>query len=1080
MSTVVFYCWCHSDNASVLLYFTLDDNFFTFRSAFDWETEWKVKADDLASIREDLVKVKDTMSTMETAVNTWRSRLDDIVQGKTTSLSNQVKLPPISGSGRLKFKPKPRQKLLEKVKKIDGGIHKKRSAILADSGGMIEVCGPIVRPLSEGNIVPASRDIVKDLGPCGFPDGQNDKKRKCKEGIDGVTHSPLHNKPKPDEKHVTFSTEDADDLKAEVSEKEKRDIDPQLVTPTCSTSKEKKKNVTPRSVRASGVNKEFQEMFRLLDVEFDKKKKLRESGENDSEKNSKHSSKVEKGRVHVPSRTSGLYKEFEELFRLLDNQKSYDSRLMQQSGIMADIDEICSFLDTGSPLVCHECRHENIDPFCSPELPFGNYPTADVESSSSVQTNNVENVSSQYTSDTAETSNNRSQSYTKRSKHRGNSSQSANPLSCRYRKTNEGDRLSSSRCSMVSSRCSFNEVEHDRGHLSVRIEVKERPLSVVSHHVDDLIRSASAVGTNGEGESVPTIRTPTGTPINTSLNAKKVRWSDAGSKAGGLCDISVFDKDGGIGGYTFPKEEHPSKTKFRRNQSIHGGDDKGSQSLNMHIKDVLLELPPITNDMMRKRVSAAANDLCGWAGRSPRDWSPDLGFQQLDNVLDERDPLYLRQKYGKRNQWSSRLPPLPKLSTSTKSQKSQQSSSAARRRGREGTKDEAMQGVSGVGVSAEQEEEKMWFQDESESTKDNDAQLKLNFIEFDELPPRKEPKRNFTALPPLKGTGIDKNRKESKEKPTEQSDKLDLKIQQSRDTDAEKRKPTPVKEFLKPLPPMKRKTSTQKVNWAKKNVGPIKVPPLDLNLLDGVGKDGINKGDSDFVADLVLCSPKEISGGTVGAHAPTDHVGTGYYIAVDERMPTDNMLKYHFRRTGDDQHKDKRGLPVHMLGKKVEFSKDYTAQLTKETDAFLKRKYRLQKKTSDVPMELVKIAVKANSLNKGYNNVSQVLQESKRCKSLFTSGGHDENCHRKGANPARKANKNKPRLQRLSQEVFNNQKAEDELNALRTRLRNTVRQEAADKVCGWYDKYDEYMDATDSVRSAIARPCSPNSNRTPR
>lgn len=257
-------------------------------------------------------------------------------------------------------------------------------------------------------------------------------------------------------------------------------------------------------------------------------------------------------------------------------------------------------------------------------------------------------------------------------------------------------------------------------------------------------------------------------------------------------------------------------------------------------------------------------------------------------------------------------------------------------------------------------------------------------------------------------------------------------------SDREKRRPnSPVVSIMKPLPVKEKKQTKQLMNWSHRNVGPIKIPPLDLNALDAGSNSEANTVRREFLPNVLQKTPREkneIDQEVKENKDPSE---------INESVPIPNVR--HLLNIFDKTAQQKMNLPVCMLGDKIETTPLHHPHVRMEAPI---KEYRYRR--SDVPIDLVRLALRSKTANKGIYNVNSLLQNIPQ-----------NTCKRSSKKTTRKSLKHQEKVTVCLQK---DNQIEQELKKLRNQLKENKKASRMlnGNFCG-----------IDTERSGVARPSTP-------
>lgn len=227
------------------------------------------------------------------------------------------------------------------------------------------------------------------------------------------------------------------------------------------------------------------------------------------------------------------------------------------------------------------------------------------------------------------------------------------------------------------------------------------------------------------------------------------------------------------------------------------------------------------------------------------------------------------------------------------------------------------------------------------------------------------------------------------------------------------------------------------MNWSHRNVGPIKIPPLDLNALDAGSNSEANTVRREFLPNVLQKTPREkneIDQEVKENKDPSE---------INESVPIPNVR--HLLNIFDKTAQQKMNLPVCMLGDKIETTPLHHPHVRMEAPI---KEYRYRR--SDVPIDLVRLALRSKTANKGIYNVNSLLQNIPQ-----------NTCKRSSKKTTRKSLKHQEKVTVCLQK---DNQIEQELKKLRNQLKENKKASRMlnGNFCG-----------IDTERSGVARPSTP-------
>lgn len=455
-----------------------------------------------------------------------------------------------------------------------------------------------------------------------------------------------------------------------------------------------------------------------------------------------------------------------------------------------------------------------------------------------------------------------------------------------------------------------------------------------------------------------------------------------------------------------------------------------------HIKDILVELPPIPNDLLERNVFGN-NDLCGWFQEQQpllRQEVKSSGNHQIVRKTNRKvwyNPQGVDSSrecyYGV--QGNHKLPFLYESAHSNLKRL---------------PRAEVCNFEENVVQSAYDEETSSL--DLGEDLYGQKLHSRLITLPIDQSAVVQKKRIKAPKLPPLKCTAVVKA---STGDPRTQwgswrSNGILDEISIDNGGAREKRRPTsPVVSILKPLPVKETKQTKQLMNWCHRNVGPIKIPPLDLNALDAGSNSEANTGRREFLPNVLQKTPREKN--EIKQEVQEDKASDQDSSETDETIAIPNVrqLLNVFDKTAPQM----MNLPVCLLGDKIETTPLYHPHVRMSTETPVKD-YRYRR--SDVPIDLVRLALRSKTANKDVYNVNSLLQNIPQ-----------NTCKRSSKKTTRKSLKHQEKV-KVCLEKDN--KIEQELKKLRNQLKENKK--ASRMLNGNFY-------GIDTERSGVARPSTP-------
>lgn len=519
---------------------------------------------------------------------------------------------------------------------------------------------------------------------------------------------------------------------------------------------------------------------------------------------------------------------------------------------------------------------------------------------------------------------------------------------------------------------------------------------------------------------------------NKSTNAKQMRWGE--NTVIGEDDPtyhSIFNQMESLPSLKYLKQ----KLKEERDKSCRLENNRTPMSTNrnktpQHIKDILVELPPIPNDLL-ERDALGNNDLCGWfQGQHPllRQDVKSPGNHQIVRKTNRKvwyNPQGVDSTrecyYGVQGNYKlpflyesahSNLKKLPRAEVSNLEQNVVQNAYV----------------------------EETSSLDLGEDLYGQKLHSRLITLPIDQSVVIQKKRLKAPKLPPLKCTAVIKA---STGDPrthwgSRRSNSILDEISIDSGSDREKRRPnSPVVSIMKPLPVKEIKQTKQLMNWSHRNVGPIKIPPLDLNALDAGSNSEANTVRREFLPNVLQKTPREkneIDQEVKENKDPSE---------INESVPIPNVR--HLLNIFDKTAQQKMNLPVCLLGDKIETTPLHHPHVRMEAPI---KEYRYRR--SDVPIDLVRLSLRSKTANKGIYNVNSLLQNIPQ-----------NTCKRSSKKTTRKSLKHQEKVTVCLQK---DNQIEQELKKLRNQLKENKKASRMlnGNFCG-----------IDTERSGVARPSTP-------
>lgn len=524
---------------------------------------------------------------------------------------------------------------------------------------------------------------------------------------------------------------------------------------------------------------------------------------------------------------------------------------------------------------------------------------------------------------------------------------------------------------------------------------------------------------------------------NKSTNAKQMRWGEnTVIRDDDPTYHSIFNQMESLPSLKYVKqklkEERDKSCRLENRTPMPTDRNKTPQ----HIKDILVELPPIPNDLL-ERDAFGNNDLCGWF-----QWQQPLLRQDVKCPGNHQIVKKTNRKvwynpqgvdstkecyYGV--QGNHRLPFLYESAHSNLKRL---------------PRAELCNFEQNVVQSAYDEETSSL--DLGEDLYGQKLHSRLITLPIDQsvVVQRKRPKA--PKLPPLKCTAVIKA---STGDPRTQWDSwrsngIMDEISIDNGSAREKRRPnSPVVSILKPLPMKETKQTKQLINWCHRNVGHIKIPPLDLNALDAGSNSEPNTERREFLSNVLQKTPRERN--EIKQEVKENKAVDQDPLKTDETIAIPNVRQ--LLNVFDKTAQQKMDLPVCLLGDKIETTLLCHPRVRMSTETPIKEfRYR----RSDVPIDLVRLALRSKTANKGVYNVTSLLQNMPQ-----------NTCKRSSKKTTRKSLKHQEKV-KVCLEKDN--KIEQELKKLRNQLKENKK--ASRMLNGNFY-------GIDTERSGVARPSTP-------
>lgn len=519
---------------------------------------------------------------------------------------------------------------------------------------------------------------------------------------------------------------------------------------------------------------------------------------------------------------------------------------------------------------------------------------------------------------------------------------------------------------------------------------------------------------------------------NKSTNAKQMRWGEnTVIREDDPTYHSIFNQMESLPSLKYLKQN----LKEVRDKSCRLENNRTPMSTNrnktpQHIKDILVELPPIPNDLL-ERDALGNNDLCGWfQGQHPllRQDVKSPGNHQIVRKTNRKvwyNPQGVDSTrecyYGVQGNFKlpflyesahSNLKKLPRAEVSNLEQNVVQNAYV----------------------------EETSSLDLGEDLYGQKLHSRLITLPIDQSVVIQKKRLKVPKLPPLKCTAVIKA---STGDPrthwgSRRSNGILDEISIDSGSDREKRRPnSPVVSIMKPLPVKEKKQTKQLMNWSHRNVGPIKIPPLDLNAFDAGSNSEANTVRREFLPNVLQKTPREkneIDQEVKENKDPSE---------INESVPIPNVR--HLLNIFDKTAQQKMNLPVCMLGDKIETTPLHHPHVRMEAPI---KEYRYRR--SDVPIDLVRLALRSKTANKGIYNVNSLLQNIPQ-----------NTCKRSSKKTTRKSLKHQEKVTVCLQK---DNQIEQELKKLRNQLKENKKASRMlnGNFCG-----------IDTERSGVARPSTP-------
>ena len=466
-----------------------------------------------------------------------------------------------------------------------------------------------------------------------------------------------------------------------------------------------------------------------------------------------------------------------------------------------------------------------------------------------------------------------------------------------------------------------------------------------------------------------------------------------------------------------------------------------------HIRDILLELPPIHNNLQERPIDSS--DFCGWLSEleSMQQEVNSPGNHQIVKRTNRKlwyNPRTVQETRGRYYgvQGNHRLPHLYESACS---------------------KFKALPKAGAYNWNQEESAKESYDEETSSLDLGEDLYVSKVHSQLITLPidssingKRKRPKQ--PKLPPLKCTALMKTTTGDPSRIQWGNDhshgvleEISVDNGYKRDT---RRTNTPVVEILKPLPFKETKQTKQLMNWCNKNVGPLKIPALDLDFMSDWEPHTVRK---EYLTGVLQNTPREQDIDRDETRASTIEVKDEETGASDTEdsfsAPNVRQLLNVFNKTSHQ----KMDIPVCLLGDKIKVTPLYHPHVRTRAETPVKA-YRYR--GSDVPIDLVRLALRSKTANRGINNVNYLLQNIPQ-----------KTCKRSSSKTTRKSLQHEEKV-RVSLEK--DKKIEQELNKLRKQLKENKR---ASRMRNGILYGLDLSDYTDTYRSGVARPSSPATPR---
>lgn len=519
---------------------------------------------------------------------------------------------------------------------------------------------------------------------------------------------------------------------------------------------------------------------------------------------------------------------------------------------------------------------------------------------------------------------------------------------------------------------------------------------------------------------------------NKSTNAKQMRWGEnTVIREDDPTYHSIFNQMESLPSLKYLKQ----KLKEDRDTSCRLENNRTPMSTNrnktpQHIKDILVELPPIPNDLL-ERDALGNNDLCGWfQGQHPllRQDVKSPGNHQIVRKTNRKvwyNPQGVDSTrecyYGVQGNYKlpflyesahSNLKKLPRAEVGNLEQNVVQNAYV----------------------------EETSSLDLGEDLYGQKLHSRLITLPIDQSVVIQKKRLKAPKLPPLKCTAVIKA---STGDPrthwgSRRSNGILDEISIDSGSDREKRRPnSPVVSIMKPLPVKEKIQTKQLMNWSQRNVGPIKIPPLDLNALDAGSNSEAITVRREFLPNVLQKTPREKNDIDQEVKENKDP------SEINESVPIPNVR--HLLNIFDKTAQQKMNLPVCLLGDKIESTPLHHPHVRMEAPI---KEYRYRR--SDVPIDLVRLALRSKTANKGIYNVNSLLQNIPQ-----------NTCKRSSKKTTRKSLKHQEKVTVCLQK---DNQIEQELKKLRNQLKENKKASRMlnGNFCG-----------IDTERSGVARPSTP-------